>query len=148
MISQADFSLPEQTLSSIIKNNRSEQEIKNRVIHFLNVVSTFKIDNIIKEKIKTVRYFITKNSDALSPNFFVDEVGIQLLKYAEEIYSKDPEKLLKAVSKNDDVKEKFFDLFESILETRKGLKDDDLIELYKIITEVVDITGMTLATRQ
>lgn len=141
-----DLSLSEDELRKIIKNRSFEEEIKKRVFVFLNIVSSLKIDAIIKEKIKGVKYFLSKNADVLAADFFVDQVGVNFLKYAEEIYSKDTDILLAAVSKDPEVKEKFSDLLKSVLVTRGTLSPEEMVALYKVVTEIVDITGTALMT--
>lgn len=144
-----NLSLSDQELLDICKNKSADSKIKELVKQFLRIASGLKLGNdngskIIRDQLETARKVLSSHGDAFADGYFLHEVGNRLFMFAEEIYSQDPEKLIVSVRKRKEsiMTQEFFSLFESIVGIHKSLKEAELLEIYRILIGIVDITGV------
>lgn len=148
-ITDKDFSLSETALKTIIAQNAAEQEIVKRLRAILNVCMPLTPDGeagvLIRDEIRKAQSFLAKHGNAVAKGFILENVGKIFLSYSEEIYSCDPEKMIKRAKNEKNMPNGFMKIVEGCITVYDSVEDKGrFAELYRLATEICDISAYAM----
>lgn len=147
-----DFSLPNDFIIACAKDHeKAEKELYKKLIELLNIVGSLKMptsnSKIILQKIKDARTFLVMNKDNLRKGYLIDEIGMRLFAYSDEIYERNAKQFFENYKKSlsNEIREnaEVGDVIEMVSSVYKTLKPDEIAAVFKCLAHIVDIVGAT-----
>jgi len=152
IVSNEDYSLSDEFIERCRQDHKlAETELHKELIELLKIAGSIRLVGtnaaLLKSKISDARKMLALHRESFADGFLINNVGLELFKYAPEIYEKDAdlffesykEKHSDAISKNKEI----INVVEAISEVYKTMTNDELSVVFKVLTHIVDIVAAT-----
>lgn len=152
VICEEDFSLPDDLVIAYSRNHAlAENALYKKLIELINLIQVIARQtgtyDRIKTEIETARTTLAMNKDKFSQGFLIKNIGYELFKYSDEIYSRDPDAFFKSyhVKHKTEIagNNKIIEMMDLVGEVYKKLSNDELVSVFRVLTHIVDIVGST-----